>query len=75
MEGNGTCPVLYAGPDSLESCPGCDLGRVCKPGDSVGKMSPLCLDGVATVGLVHPRAGPVGGPRHPALVPAARKAI
>ena len=32
-------------------CPECDLGLVCRREDSVGKLSPLCLDGVATIAL------------------------
>ncbi len=32
-------------------CPECDLGPVCRLGDSDGKLSPLCLDGVATAVL------------------------
>ncbi len=31
-----------------------DLARVCAKEHSVGKMSPLCLDGVATVVLRNP---------------------
>lgn len=30
-------------------CPGCDLKGLCKKEDSEGKLSPLCLDGVATL--------------------------
>lgn len=35
-------------------CPECDLAAVCKEQGSVGQLSPLCLDGVATIAL---RAG------------------
>lgn len=42
--------VLGVTEDDLQArfCPECDLGRVCQQEDSVGKMSPLCPDGVAT---------------------------
>ena len=45
--------VLSVTEDDLHArfCPECDLSRVCKREDSVGKMSPLCLDGVATAVL------------------------
>ena len=48
--------VLGVTEDDLHArfCPGCDLGRVCAREDSVGKMSPLCLDGVATAVLRTP---------------------
>ncbi len=32
-------------------CPECDLGPICAKEHSVGKLSPLCLDGVATAVL------------------------
>ena len=32
-------------------CPECDLGPICQREHSEGKLSPLCLDGVATAGL------------------------
>jgi hypothetical protein len=33
----------------LDVCPDCDLKDLCKKEDSEGKLSPLCLDGVATL--------------------------
>lgn len=35
----------------IRFCPGCDLGPVCSREGSTGKLSPLCLDGVATAVL------------------------
>ncbi len=35
-------------------CPECDLGPICEKEHSVGKLSPLCLDGVATAVLRNP---------------------
>jgi len=35
----------------MRFCPGCDLGTVCAREGSTGKLSPLCLDGVATAVL------------------------
>ncbi len=32
-------------------CPGCDLRTLCKREDSEGRLSPLCLDGAATLVL------------------------
>ncbi len=32
-------------------CPKCDLGRICVEHDSVGKLSPLCLDGMTALCL------------------------
>lgn len=32
-------------------CKECDLGALCKEEDSVGKLSPLCLDGATTISL------------------------
>ena len=45
--------VLGVTEDDLHAhfCPRCDLGLVCEKEHSVGKLSPLCLDGVATVVL------------------------
>lgn len=45
--------VLGVTEDDLHArfCPECDLGPVCAREHSVGKMSPLCLDGVATAVL------------------------
>lgn len=42
--------VLGTDLTSLRSrfCPGCDLARLCQREGSAGKLSPLCLDGVAT---------------------------
>lgn len=36
-------------------CARCDLGPLCREQDSVGKLSPLCLDGVATIALMAAR--------------------
>lgn len=32
-------------------CPECDLGTMCVMEESVGKLSPLCLDGMVTLCL------------------------
>ncbi len=49
--------VLGVTEDDLHAqfCPTCDLGPICAKEHSVGKMNPLCLDGVATAVL---REGP-----------------
>jgi hypothetical protein len=33
----------------LRFCPGCDLKETCIHEGSEGKLSPLCLDGIATI--------------------------
>ncbi len=45
--------VLGVTEDDLHArfCPTCDLGPVCQREHSEGKLSPLCLDGVATAVL------------------------
>jgi hypothetical protein len=48
--------VLGVTGDDLHArfCPDCDLAPVCAKEHSVGKLSPLCLDGVATAVLRNP---------------------
>ena len=52
--------VLGVTEDDLHArfCPECDLGPVCEREHSTGKLSPLCLDGVATAVLRHPSVVP-----------------
>ncbi len=49
----GDAGLLELGTDDLRErvCPGCDLGQLCEEEGSSGKLSPLCLDGIAPMVL------------------------